>query len=271
MKKYSSLIKDVDRLIMPLIDAIDVRDISKHNIGYLDYGIDKYKCFIEFEKNRFIKVIDLISDSLGQGVVCDLGCFIPYLPVALSLLGYQVKIVDKYELYAANYKNHLTIFAEKNNIELFDLDILEDDFDILGKNDVALLMAVVEHLHGSPKNLFDKIRRIITEKGFLIFEVPNIAQFTKRLKILLGYSPLVDYQLYFNSAYPFSGHNREMTVAEVKYLFEQTGFTIDLLDCYDHYRPSPLTLKNVLVELIKSVTPLRHKGQAILVKGSIKT
>ena len=61
-----------------------------------------------------------------------------------------------------------------------------------------------------------------------------------------------------------------MTVAEVKYLFEQTGFTIDLLECYDYFRPSPLTLKYILVELIKNITPLRHKGQAILVKGSIR-
>ena len=153
MKKYSSLLKNVDRLIMPLINAIDVKDISKHNIGYLDYGIDKFKYFIESERNRFIKVIDLISNSIGQGVICDLGCFIPYLPLALSLLGYKVKIVDNYELYATNYKDNLTIFAEKNNIELFDIDILDNDFDILGKNDVTLLMAVVEHLNGSPKNL----------------------------------------------------------------------------------------------------------------------
>ena len=54
-------------------------------------------------------------------------------------------------------------------------------------------MAVVEHLHGSPQELFNKIRNIISEKGFLIFEVPNIAQFNKRLRMLLGFSLLVDY------------------------------------------------------------------------------
>ena len=39
MNKYSSLIKNVDRLILPLLNAVDVKDISKHNIGYLNYGI----------------------------------------------------------------------------------------------------------------------------------------------------------------------------------------------------------------------------------------
>ncbi len=269
-REVNSLIREVDKVIAPLLETVNVDDLSKHNAGYRCYKTDKFKYFVESEKNRFIKVIDVISNDRQHGTVCDLGCFIPYLPVALSVLGYKVKIVDKYDFYGRFFKDSILKLAEDNNITLFDIDILCDSFESLGRNDIVLLMAVVEHLNGTPRFLFEKIPHILSDTGFFLFETPNIAEFTKRIKMLLGHSPLPDYKDYFHSAYPFTGHNREMTVSEVVYLFEQTGFKIERLECYDYAGSSGLSAWGRALRIIKNILPLRNKGQSILVKGKVR-
>jgi 2-polyprenyl-3-methyl-5-hydroxy-6-metoxy-1,4-benzoquinol methylase len=264
---FSKLIEETDQIIKPLIESININDIANHNAGYKTYSDNKFKYFVESEKRRFIKALDTITQDISSGQICDLGCFIPYLPIALSLLGYQVKIVDKYELYGSEFKKSILRVAESNSIEVFDLDILQDNFELLNKNDVVLLMAVVEHLTGSPQNLMNKLREIMLPNGFLIFEVPNILEFKKRIRMMLGYSPLPSYEYYFQSKYPFTGHNREMTVSEVVYLLEKTGFEIEWLHCYDYSRYLSRTWLGRSVELMKKLMLIRDKGESIMVKA----
>lgn len=266
-KKYASLIREVDRAIYPLIESINLEGISKHNTGYKAYEPDKFKNFVEVEKARFLNALGTITQEFSQGNICDLGCFIPYLPTALALLGYNVKIVDKYQLYEDRFKGEISKLADSKHIRLCDLDILQDDFHPLGENEVVLLMAVVEHLNGSPRNLMEKARGIISNSGFLLFEVPNIAEFVKRVRMLLGYSPLAPYQDYLQSDYPFMGHNREMTVGEVHQLLAQTGFDCEWVECYDYWKGGVTTLKGSMIQLLKQIAPLRHKAQVISAKA----
>jgi hypothetical protein len=179
------------------------------------------------------------------------------------MLGYEVKIVDKYVLYGTELKGSIERLASKWSIQVFDLDILNDDFGTLGRNDVVFLMAVVEHLNGSPRFLMEKTRDIISDRGFLLFEVPNIAEFGKRLIPIRGHSVLPDYSSYLDSAYPFAGHNREMTAAEVAYLFKNTGYDIDELFCYD-YGPVRLNgWKSRLLKVGKLLAPMKNKEHVI--------
>ncbi|MEQ8971773.1 MAG: hypothetical protein RIE73_15425 [Coleofasciculus sp. C1-SOL-03] len=265
--KFYKLIKDTDKIIYPLIESIEIDDISKHNSAYRNYSNDKFKNFVEVEKRRFIKVLNVITEDKCHGKICDLGCFIPYVPMALSLLGYQVQIVDKYELYGSRFKHSILKLAETHSIEVNDMDILQDEFTNLAKNDIVLLMAVVEHLSGSPENLMNKVQQIISPNGFIIFEVPNIAEFAKRIKMMLGNSPLPPYETYFHSDYPFTGHNREMTVAEVIYLMDKTGFEIEWLHCYDYSKYLPKTWLGKSIRVIKKLIPIRDKGESIMVKA----
>ena len=47
----------------------------------------------------------------------------------------------------------------------------------------------------------NEVKEILKDEGLLLFEVPNIAEFTKRLRMLLGFSPLANYNDYFDSDY----------------------------------------------------------------------
>jgi len=66
-KGIGDLIQEVDTAITPLIDSIDIQAISKHNVGYMRYGTDKFRYFVESEKNRFIKALDIILRDRRQG------------------------------------------------------------------------------------------------------------------------------------------------------------------------------------------------------------
>jgi len=268
-REFGNLIQEVDTAVRPLIDSIDIQAISKHNAGYMRYGTDKFRYFVESEKNRFIKALDIILRDRRQGVVCDIGCFIPYVPVALSLLGYNVRVVDNYDFYGSRFKESILAFSQTHRLSLFDLDIIQNDLDLLGKNDIVLLMAVVEHLHGTPQFLFNKIHNLLNEGGKLLFEVPNIAALNKRFRMLFGHSPLSDYSDYFHSSYPFTGHNREMTVAEVRYLFHQAGLTIEHLECYDYEDAKNIQWRGKLVRFLRAIIPSKNTGQSILVKAVV--
>lgn len=149
------------------------------------------------------------------------------------------------------------------------MDILQNDFKGLGRFDVILLMAVVEHLNGSPEGLLGKIRNIIKPNGFIYLDVPNIAEFTKRIMLLTGRSPLPAYRAFYESDYPFMGHNREMTIAEVSYMLDRSGFAVEMLKCDDYYYNKNPTIKAKMLQCMKAVAPLSNKGGLIIAKARI--
>ena len=262
-RRFPGLIAEVEGRLRALVEAVDVNDLSRHNAGYRRYGVDAFRHLVVQERARFLHHLEVIAETPGARTVCDLGTFIPYLPLALALSGYQVRIVEKFEYYGASFIRVLSRLAADTGMELHDLDILRDPFDAIPPADVALLTAVVEHLNGSPRELLRKIRPLLAPGGQLLFEVPNIVEFTKRLHVLLGGSPLMDYRDYIDSAYPYMGHNREMTVPEVAFLLEASGYHVDRLECYDYAPGGERSLKGHLAQALKAMLPVPNKGEAI--------
>ncbi len=268
MNGITKLFEEVDSIIRPLIDAVDVQDVSRFNRGYEEYSVDKFRCFINYEKARFAQALQIIAEDRTEGSIVDLGCFIPYLPVALSKLGYKTTIVDKYSLYSPRLKRCVDDLAEIANIRVCDLDLLEDDLAGLGGFDVVMLMSVIEHLNGSPRDLFNKIRGITNKNGILYLDVPNIAEFTKRIMLLIGRSPLPIYRTFYDSEYPFMGHNREMTASEVAYMLNRSGYAVEVIRCVDYFGEN-LNLKARMLRLLKKATPVANKGQLIIAKARV--
>lgn len=267
-REHPGLVREVDEIIRPMVEALDVRDLARHNAGYLRYGAAPFEFLVEQEKGRFVHALDFITRSGGPRRVCDLGTFVPYLPVALALLGFEVRIVEKFAVYGASVETALRRIADDTGVVVHDLDILTDPFDSIPKSDVVLLMAVVEHLNGSPRGLMERIRALLAPGGTLLFEVPNMAEFTKRLRLLAGESPLGPYSSYLESAYPYMGHNREMTRAEVRELLETTGFRVDALRCYDYSRNEVRSVGGLFAHAAKALAPLADKGEVIFAAAS---
>lgn len=95
-------------------------------------------------------------------------------------------------------------------------------------------MAMIEHLPSSPKILLDNLYRVTAENGKLILEIPNIAYWPNRLRLLRGRSihPAIDE--YYESKPPFLDHHREYTEQELRQVLRWSGFAIDDLLTFNY-------------------------------------
>ena len=264
------ILAETDRRIRPLVDAVDVSELTRFNRGYERYTSNKFYYFIDMERKRLRRALELVLKHNQSGSVADLGCFIPYLPCALSLAGFSVRMVDKYSLYSPKLKDAIANFAGENLLKVHDLDLLNEPFDELGQNEAVLLTSVLEHLNGSPRELLRKARNILLPTGIFVVQVPNIAEFTRRVLLLFGRSPLIDYETYFRSDYPFMGHNREMTVKEVEFMLVHSGFRVTELACEDLSPPIPVNWKAQLIQGVKWLAPLSCKTSSITAAAVLK-
>lgn len=265
--EITKVIESTSSKMRRLLDGIDFSEQAKNNPLYEKYSKDKFHYYIGMEVNRYVRALEVIREqdpNMSKRSVIDFGCMLPFMPTALTELGYSVTVVDKYDYYGDSFKNSMVEFCGENGIRLVDLDIVNDSFNALGSCDIALNLAVVEHFNGSPKKFLEKVRRVIDPEGFFVFDVPNIANFVKRIRVLMGYSPLDDYYDYLNSPYPYSGHNREMTVDEVVILLTAAGFNIRHIDTYNFNPYSTITKKGRFLKAIQPFVPIKNLGECIL-------
>ena len=270
--EITKVIESTSAKMKVLLDGIDFSEQAKNNPLYTKYAKNKFHYYIGMEVNRYIRALEVITQRDPSGTktkVTDFGCMLPFLPTALSELGYDVTIVDKYEYYGDSFKESIFDFCAENSVKIVDLDIVNDSFDALGSCDIALNLAVVEHFNGSPKEFLRKVSSKINPDGFFVFDVPNIANFVKRIRVLMGYSPLDDYNDYLNSPYPYSGHNREMTVDEVTTLMAVSGFDLEHIETYDFNPYSTVTRKGSFLKAIKPFVPIKNLGECILAVSKV--
>lgn len=241
-----------DDKIRMIIKQVDRADLALHNEGYAPEG-DLFDHLVAPERARYLLALRML-EGLPPGRAVDLGCFFPYMPLLLTALGWQVTAVDRYSLYGPSVHKALVETARVEGFELLDLD-MTTDLHRVGEADLVLLMAVVEHLNGSPLKLMQDIAALLKPRnGHLLLEVPNIATLWHRLQFVRGISPLPEYGSYLHSSYPFAGHNREMTAAEVRMLLQEAGYAIDRIDLFDYSPPAP-GIKPALLRLLQRAIP----------------
>lgn len=246
------LMQAADHAIRTLIKRVDPADLGVHNAGYAPEG-DLFEQLVAPERERYVVALQMLAGR-PPGRAVDLGCFFPYMPILLTALGWQVTAVDRYSMFGPSLHEVLLETARSEGFELLDLD-MTTELDTLGEADLVLLMAVVEHLNGSPLELVRNIGDLLKPcDGRLLLEVPNIATLWRRLQFVRGVSPLPDYGTYLRSAYPFSGHNREMTMAEVKLLLDEAGYAVDRLESFD-YSPQVPGIKPAILRLLQRALP----------------
>lgn len=253
---------EVERDLGGLVLSIDLACVARFNAGYRHYEPDRYRHLVLAERRRFMRTVQQVVSRRDRGRILDIGCFIPFVPLVLAQLGFQVSVIDKYDFYGAEFKSALQSLCARYGVEVIDADVIQDRLDI-GQFDEVLCLAVIEHLNGSPRQLLDKIAHLLARDGTLEIEVPNISEVTKRVRFLFGRSPLPTYADYFASEYPFFGHNREMTFQEVKYMLEASGFEVCRIDCYDYTDTSLLGMKARILYWARYAVPVRHRGELI--------
>jgi 2-polyprenyl-3-methyl-5-hydroxy-6-metoxy-1,4-benzoquinol methylase len=190
------------------------------------HAVSLYKG-IDIEQSERIKIAAAISYYKDRSV-CDLGSYINPYPIVLALLGMHVTTVDYYpqalpedHYYNPHIQSVLDIYRSVG-IKVIQSDLYEycpspDTFDVVTS------FEVFEHLWHSPKPILEASCLSLKQHGTFILSIPNIARLANRLRMIVGHSPLPRFPLYFEHGNPFTGHRREMTMAEVNWMMTRMG------------------------------------------------
>lgn len=217
-------------LLQGPLAGLDMERLGAHNRSYArGYAAQRFERFVQDEWPYYARVLSWYRDHVPRGTrVLEIGTFIPVMALLLKRDGYAVSTVEKLSLYGDALHPMIEVLRQQG-VDFIDADIMDPGFDP-GRFGAVNLLAVVEHLLGSPKELLLRIRTMLEPGGAFVFAVPNQARFVRRLGLMFGgisvHPPFEDY---FESSYPFSGHHREYTASEVRFALTRAGFRIEHL------------------------------------------
>lgn len=200
--------------------------ISKHNAGWSKNRFDASQ-YLRDSERRYAMVLKLLPQLHGTRIL-DVGGFLAAFPLTLSRLGYEVSIAEKFDYYGGALDGIAQLLAD-NDIKIIDKDFTEpSDMDNLRSTfDVVTCMAVAEHLAHSPRGLMENIHLVLKPGSDLAFEVPNLAYWPRRYSFFFkGNTVLAPIEDLYYSASPFTGHHREYTIDDARYVMKQSEFKI---------------------------------------------
>jgi SAM-dependent methyltransferase len=200
---------------------------AKHNVGWRKDRFDA-EGYLRMSAERYWRVYRLIA-STGARSVLDVGGFLAAFPLALAQLGFDVAIAEHYEYYGGAF-DRIAGHARGSGVRVIDMDFtatIADRTTVFERFDAVTCMAVAEHLAHSPRVLMENIRAALKAGGTLAFEVPNLAFWPKRYAFLVrGESVLAPMSDVYHSEVPFTGHHREYTISDARYVVGEAGLEV---------------------------------------------
>jgi ubiquinone/menaquinone biosynthesis C-methylase UbiE len=198
-------LRDAGKLF-PLVD-VELGDVFKGSI-------DRF-CDIAMRLRDAPKVLDV---GAGHGMLVSL----------LAELGHECHALDvrnQPSAYPDVYRKGVTFHL--CNVEVDPIPYPDASFD------AVVCCQVLEHFTHSHLPAVREMRRVLKPGGVLEVDVPNVACFRNRSRLLRGKHITYDYEEHYlraepvlhkgRSFYPLR-HNREFTKAEIEILFRAAGF-----------------------------------------------
>jgi len=213
----------------------ELKDIlAIHDYDYKYYDVENY---LEKSWTRAWEIYKLLPDvSEKQKIqILDIGSLFCNFSLCFKRLGYEVVAVDAYKYYGDIFNKLIEFLIQEgvmvNNIDFTVPLSAERQKD---KYDVILCLAVLEHLAHSPKSLFENIKQVLAPNGSLVLEVPNIAYWPNRIKLMAGQSILSPIRTIYQSEPPFTGHHHEYTANEIRDLASLSDFKLEKMVFYNY-------------------------------------
>ena len=211
------------------------QEIARHNVAWhpdrMNFG-EYLRCSLIRYRKAYAALV-----SIDVRSVCDVGGFLGVFPVTLARMGFDVAMTESRGYYS-NAFDAVFEFIAAEGVEIVDLDLFSEPAESLVKRyDAVTLMAVLEHFPHSHRQAMSNVKKLLEASGHLYVEVPNIAFWPKRWRMLFGYSPLVAVEDKFESAVPFIGHHHEFTVEDLASLVKAAGFVPTRQWLFNYSRP----------------------------------
>jgi ubiquinone/menaquinone biosynthesis C-methylase UbiE len=198
-------LRDTGKLF-PLVD-VELGDVFKGSI-------DRF-CDIAIKLKNAHKILDV---GAGHGMLVSL----------LAELGHEchaLDVRDQASLYPDVYRKGIAFHI--CNVEVDPIPYPDSTFD------AVVCCQVLEHFTHSHLPAVREMRRVLRPGGILEVDVPNVACFRNRSRLLRGKHITYDYEQHYLYAQPVLHkglsfyplrHNREFTKSELETLFRAAGF-----------------------------------------------
>jgi 2-polyprenyl-3-methyl-5-hydroxy-6-metoxy-1,4-benzoquinol methylase len=98
-----------------------------------------------------------------------------------------------------------------------------DQIAALGRFDVVLAGALIEHVPHTPRHLLETLLGTVRPGGLLLLDTPNVARYWNRRALERGETIFQPIEDQFLSEPPWEGHHREYTADELKWMLEHIG------------------------------------------------
>lgn len=189
------------------------------------------------EKKRYAYTIGLVDKLPKESVrrVLDIGCGVGIVPLTLKKMGYSAEGLEYY-IFPKNKKGEFSTKAFEDadslkkkwrelSLAIHEDDVLRDNLNHLGKFDLVISEALIEHLK-DPRTFLERVNSLLENDGYLILTTPNQTKLINRLRFLFGQSVYWPISEFYSDGETFIGHWREYTMNELQQIVEKSGFEV---------------------------------------------
>ena len=184
-----------------------------------------------------VNIARTVARHLPPGsAVLDFGAGPADKTAVVQLMGYRCtaydELQDSWHLERDNRQKILK-FAEEMGVRYVlatdrNLPFAPESFDMFMIHDV------IEHLHDSPRDLFNAVMERVKPGGLMYVTVPNAVNIRKRVDVLRGRTNLPPFGQYYWNQGPWRGHVREYVKDDLAKLAEYMGLDIVELRSVHH-------------------------------------
>ena len=219
MPKFSALQSRTRKDLLRL--AVQLRDEGRLFRRRNDEMEDLFRGSID----RFCEIAVRLS---GAKRILDVGAGQGLLLSFLTELGHEchaLDVKDQPSMYPDTYGKGIKF--QLCNVEADAIPYPDESFD------AVVCCQVLEHFSHSPLPAVREMKRVLRPGGVLEIDVPNVASFRNRVRLLRGKHITYDYAVHYLHATPilYKGksyyplrHNREFTRGELELLLHSSGF-----------------------------------------------
>ncbi len=178
---------------------------------------DKIPEYVELQGYNPDK-IRFILDSVDTGLrILDVGCNNGFIGSML--------LRKKNDVYGIDIAEHKIRRAKKRGVKAIVIDVENESFPFRSNYfDIVLLTDVIEHVFDTDL-LLQKIYKVLKPGGTLLITTPNVASLGRRLMLLFGINPFLEYSTRYIDYVPRPvGHIRYYTHSDLRRQLERNNY-----------------------------------------------
>jgi 2-polyprenyl-3-methyl-5-hydroxy-6-metoxy-1,4-benzoquinol methylase len=198
-------------------------DALKRHVAMLPK--DSMRSYLLMTVVRVVRLVELLRRrGFEIGEVLEVGSWLGSFSLALRRLGYDVVACDRYSSYGSAFDGNIELMrAEGIRIASTDRENELDQIAALGRFDIVLAGAVIEHVPHRPRHLLETLFGAVRPGGLLVLDTPNVVRFWNRRALERSETIFQPVEDQFLSEPPWEGHHREYAADELRWMLAQSA------------------------------------------------